>query len=71
MLAHLSKEVDFDDNYPEEQTPYQYQERSYRNLKRGDLNVEQSILSQRRDPDLYPELTYLSAAYSQIRLYRW
>lgn len=70
VLAHLSEEVDFLDFYPDEPEPYLYQERSYRNLKRGDLNVEQSILSQRRDPDLYPELTYLSAAYGQIRLYR-
>lgn len=39
-------------------------------LRREDINPELSILSQRRDPYLYPELTYLSDSYGQIRLYR-
>ena len=69
-LAHLSEEVGFSDDYPEGASPYLYRERTYRNLKRGDLNPEQSILSQRRDPDLYPELTYLGDTYPKIRLYR-
>ena len=34
------------------------------------VNSEESILSQRRDPDLYPEITQLSEAYKQIRIYR-
>ncbi len=69
-LAHLSEEVGFSDDYPEGSSPYLYHERTYRNLKRGDLNPEQSILSQRRDPDVYPELTYLGDTYPKIRLYR-
>lgn len=34
------------------------------------VNSEESILSQRKDPDLYPEITQLSEAYKQIRIYR-
>ena len=41
-----------------------------RQLRREDLKPDQSVLSQRKDPDLYPELTYLSNTFSQIRLYR-
>lgn len=41
-----------------------------RRLKREDLNPEQSVLSQRKDPDQYPELTYLNTQYSKIKLYR-
>jgi predicted ATPase len=41
-----------------------------RALRREDINPELSILSQRRDPDLYPELSYLGDVYRQIRLYR-
>ncbi len=35
-----------------------------------DVTLDESILSQRRDPDLYPELTYLSSAYSRVRQFR-
>jgi predicted ATPase len=41
-----------------------------RQLRREDLKPDQSVLSQRKDPDLYPELTYLSNQFTQIRLYR-
>jgi predicted ATPase len=41
-----------------------------RPLRRQDISPEQSILSQRKDPDQYPELTYLSNQFSEIRLYR-
>lgn len=41
-----------------------------RRLKREDVNPEQSILSQRRDPDLYPEITYLASRLSEIRFFR-
>lgn len=41
-----------------------------RKLKREDLSPEQSVLSQRKDPDLYPELSYLSNEFSRISLYR-
>ena len=41
-----------------------------RRLKHADIDPSQSILSQRRDPDQYPEITYLGQSLSKIRLYR-
>lgn len=41
-----------------------------RELDRNDLHPEHSILSQRKDPDQYPELTYLGEAFKGIRVYR-
>ncbi|MEH2411603.1 AAA family ATPase [Nostoc sp.] len=41
-----------------------------RSLRREDLIPDQSVLSQRKDPDLYPELSYLSTQFSNIGLYR-
>lgn len=41
-----------------------------RALRREDIDLERSILSQRRDPDQYPEVTYLGQTLSRIRLYR-
>jgi predicted ATPase len=39
-------------------------------LQREDIDPSQSILAQRRDPDTYPELTYLGDVVAKIRLYR-
>ena len=44
--------------------------RSRRSLQREDLSPDQSVLSQRKDPDQYPELTYLGDQFSNVRLYR-
>ncbi|MDI3285345.1 AAA family ATPase [Polyangium sp. 15x6] len=41
-----------------------------RMLRREDVDPEKSILAQRKDPDVYPELSFLSEAYEGIRLYR-
>lgn len=41
-----------------------------RQLRREDIAPDESILSQRKDPDQYPELTYLATQYADIRLYR-
>ena len=41
-----------------------------RQLQRQDVALDESILSQLKDPDLYPELKYLSDAYGKFRLYR-
>ena len=41
-----------------------------RSLQREDVDREKSILAQRKDPDQYPEITYLADAYSRIRIYR-
>ncbi|MCY4370311.1 MAG: AAA family ATPase [bacterium] len=41
-----------------------------RSLQSEDVHPEKSILSQRRDPDSYPELTYLANQFERIGLYR-
>lgn len=41
-----------------------------RHLRREDLSPEQSVLSQRKEPDLYPEITYLGNQFAKMRLYR-
>lgn len=41
-----------------------------RELRRETLHPEQSILSQRKDIDSYPEITRLGEAYHTIKLYR-
>jgi predicted ATPase len=41
-----------------------------RALKREEVNTQQSVLSQRQDPDQYPELTYLGRFLGSLRLYR-
>lgn len=41
-----------------------------RHLKREDLGPELSILNTIKDPDRYPEITYMGKAYGQIRIYR-
>ena len=45
-------------------------ERRVRNLQREDLARNQSVISQRRDPDQYPEITFLGDHYKQFMLYR-
>jgi len=44
--------------------------RKPRSLQRDNVDVERSILAQRRDPDQYPEITYLAEILPRIRLYR-
>lgn len=44
--------------------------RNERRLRREDLKPDQSVLSQRKDPDQYPELTFLGTQFSEINLYR-
>jgi predicted ATPase len=41
-----------------------------RSLKREEVDTQRSILSQRQDPDQYPEVTYLGRFFSSFRLYR-
>ncbi len=41
-----------------------------RRLQHEEIEPNQSILSQRKDPDQYPELTYLGNSFAKIRLYR-
>ena len=46
------------------------QPRNLRTLRREDIIPDQSILSQRKDPEQYPELSYLGNKFSEIGLYR-
>lgn len=41
-----------------------------RNVRREELDPEKSILAQRKDPDQYPEITYLAEQYAKVRIYR-
>lgn len=41
-----------------------------RRLERADINPEKSILAQRRDPDNYPELTWLGDRFGSMKIYR-
>jgi predicted ATPase len=41
-----------------------------RHLRHEEVNKQQSILSQRQDPDQYPEVTYLGRFFGDFRLYR-
>lgn len=41
-----------------------------RSLQQEDVDLEKSILAQRRDPDQYPEITYLGQVLGKMRLYR-
>lgn len=41
-----------------------------RYLQTEEIDLEKSILSQRKDPDQYPEITYVGQQLTQIRLYR-
>ncbi len=41
-----------------------------RHLQREDIEPTESVLSQRKDPDQYPEITYLGNMYLKLRLYR-
>jgi predicted ATPase len=45
-------------------------QRTTRKLRREDLAKDQSVLSQRKDPDQYPEITYLAEQYGGVHLYR-
>ncbi len=44
--------------------------RKERELARETVNLEVSILAQRRDPELYPEITHLADSYERWRIYR-
>ncbi len=44
--------------------------RASRHLRPDTLDPSQSVLSQRKDPDQYPELTYLAQNLSSVKLFR-
>ena len=41
-----------------------------RSLARETIEADRSILAQRRDPELYPELSWLAQNYEKVRIYR-
>ncbi len=41
-----------------------------RSLRHEEIDMQKSILSQRQDPDQYPEVTYLGRLFGGFRLYR-
>jgi predicted ATPase len=41
-----------------------------RQLRQEDINPQLSILAQRKDPEHYPEITYLGDMFTRFRLYR-
>ncbi len=43
---------------------------SQRKLERASLKPDQSVLAQRKDPDLYPEVTWLGEQFSEIQTFR-
>ncbi|MBF0132737.1 MAG: AAA family ATPase [Magnetococcales bacterium] len=46
------------------------QKRKLKHLNPTDISNDQSILSHRKDPVQYPEITYLGKQFEQIKLYR-
>lgn len=56
---------DFQDGHPTITTAGQV-----RKLSADSVNLDLSILSQRRDPELYPEITHLAETYEKWRIYR-
>ncbi|MCR4317534.1 MAG: AAA family ATPase [Planctomycetes bacterium] len=44
-------------------------QREFRQLKAGEFQTHESILSQIKDPKLYPELMYLIGEYEKIRIF--
>lgn len=46
------------------------QSSNQKKLRREDIDPERSILAQRRDPDIYPEITRLAEKLADIRIYR-
>ena len=41
-----------------------------RKLKPETVDIDQSILAQRREPETYPEISYLANVYDKIKIYR-
>lgn len=44
--------------------------RRTRHLKRDDLAPDQSVLAQRKDPELYPEITWIGRKFGSIQTFR-
>ena len=53
-----------------DRTGIDYGSRSPRRIERHELRPDQSVLAQIRDPELYPELTWLGRQFGQIQMLR-
>ena len=74
--------IENEEAYPNHLRPYLYYElqggratlndrgETQRQLRLEDMDPQQSILAQRKDPDHYPEVTWLGEAFDRMRLYR-
>ncbi len=50
--------------------PHEPRRRTPRHLERASLVADESVLSQRKDPDLYPELTWIGQQFGRIQIFR-
>lgn len=74
----IENELPVDNSHPEPYFYYRYNDGrptlnvkgDRRALRQEDVDLEKSILSQRRDPDQYPEITYLAQKFGSVKLYR-
>lgn len=78
----IRERIENEQAHEKHHNPYLYYEQQYgratlnykdgtqRQLRPEEVDPEQSILAQRKDPDHYPELTYLGNVLGRIRLYR-
>ena len=78
----LDERVENEETPPHENKPFFYfgyengrpmlnlQDRGRRELRKESIDMTQSILSQRKDPDQYPELDRLTDRLARIRIYR-
>ena len=41
-----------------------------RTIKREDLLLDQSVMAQRKEPDLYPEVTWLGSTFGKMQIFR-
>ena len=70
-----NKEKDLFHSMPYYELQYGRATLSYRGekqhqLRQEEINPQQSILAQRKDPNQYPELTWLGETFGRMRLYR-
>ena len=84
LLYVVEERIETEDPYPGHDKPYLYFENKNgraviniweedgrsRGLEADQIDTGQSILSQRKDPDRFRELTYLGRDFGRIRIYR-
>ena len=78
----IEEGIEHEEAFPNHSTPYlyyalrsgratlNYRGEMQRELRLEEIDPQQSILAQRKDPDHYPELTWLGETFNRMRLYR-